>query len=117
MNRFLLVVVALLLVSQAVFAYDLNATEGCGDMSCIGATIVRGSFSGDYVFFSIIMITLFALFIWQAGIPAGGALGIGLILLLALAPMLGATFTMLFNLILLAIGVMIALAILKFIRR
>ena len=115
-KKALLVLVGLLLLSHAAFAYDLNATAG-GDWNAIGGAIVRGSFGGDYVFFSIIMIVMFCVFIWQAGIPSGGAIGVGLILLLALAPMLGNIFTTLFSLIILTIGATVGLAILHFIRR
>lgn len=118
MNKALLVLVALLLLGNAVFAYDLNATSGSGDWNAIGGQIVRGSFGGDYMFFALVMLAMFTLFIWQAGIPAGGAIGIGLVLLFALGPMFsGGLFTTLFNLIILATGAMVGLAILHFVRR
>lgn len=118
MKKALLLVVALVLFTHAVFAFDLNATSGCGDFNCMGHQIVRGAFGGDFMFFAIIMLIMFSIFVWQAGIPAGGAIGIGLILLFALGPLMtGGVYTTLLNLIILVVGALIGLAIMHYIRR
>lgn len=115
--RRLMLLAALLLLLSSAYAYDLNACKGDSDWNAIGYCILQGSFSGDYVFFAIIMLAMFAVFCWRVNMPAGASIGIGLVILFALGGFMGATGTMLMNLSVLAIGVMIGLTILHFIRR
>jgi hypothetical protein len=105
------------LMLAPAFAYDLNGTEGVNDWNGIGQTILRGSFGADPLFFAIIFIGLLAIMMWQANMPMGATLGIGLIILFALGASLGATYTILLNLTILAIGILVGLAILHFVRR
>jgi len=114
-KQLLILLLTLIMVSQTAFAYDLNATIGCGDMNCIGGTIVRGAFGGDYTFFAIIFFLMFAMFIWQAGIPNGAALAIGVVLIFSMSSFLGTTYTVLFNLAILVIGATVAISILRLI--
>lgn len=111
-----MVLLVFLLLLSSAYAYDLNATRGSSDWNAIGNQIVRGSFSGDYNFFALIMLMLFAIFAWQARLPMGATLGIGLITLFGLGPMILGYSTLL-NLVVLSIGVLIGLAILHFVRR
>ncbi len=111
------VVLFLLLMIASAFAYDLNGIEG-GDMNAIGQTLIRGSFGGDYLFFAIIFIGLFAVMMWQANMPMGAVLGVGLVVFFGLGSyMLDNYYTVLLNLSVLAIGILVGLAILHFVRR
>lgn len=113
----LLVLLALLLMLSLAYAYDINACKGDGDWNAVGDCIIRGTFGGDYLFFAIIMLSLFAIFMWQTNMPEGAVLGVGLVVFFALGSFLGVYYQVLLNLTILAIGVMIGLAILHFIRR
>lgn len=77
---------------------------------------MRGAF-GDVFFFALIMLALFALMMWQVGMPQGAALGVGLIVFFALDGMLGTNYVTMTNLIIVAIGTIVGLAILHFVRR
>lgn len=112
-----LVLLALLFLIVSVYAYDLNACEGDADFNAIGNCIIRGTFGADPKFFAIIMLLIFTIFMWQSRVPSGAAIGIGLIIFFALGTSLGDLYQPLLNLAVLAIGVMVGLAILHFVRR
>lgn len=117
MNKKILIVVALLLAVSTVQAYDLNACRDLDDFNKMGNCIIRGSFSGDPLLFSIIMIGAFAIFMAYARMPQGAAIGLGLIVFFSLGSSLGAYYTLLLNLSILAIGFMIGLTVLHFVKR
>ena len=107
----------LVLMLASAFAYDLNSTTGVGDWNGIGNTILRGSFGGDPLFFAIVFLGIMAVMMWQANMPMGAVLGVGLVIFFALGGMLGEYYSVLLNLSVLAIGILVALAILHFVRR
>lgn len=116
MRKKILTVVALLLFLSTVQAYDLNACRNLDDFNKMGNCIIRGSFSGDPLLFSIIMIGAFAIFMAYARMPQGAAIGLSLIVFFALGDSLGVHYTLLLNLAILTIGIMIGLTILHFIK-
>jgi len=116
MKKLIVLFVLLLFVSFA-YAYDLNACVDDNSFAAIGNCIAQGAFGGDLMFFAIIMLMIFTIFMWQARAPMGAALGLGLILFFAMSSFFGDLYTTLLNLMILAIGVLVGLAILHFIRR
>jgi len=117
MKRFVLMALALCFLCSAAYAYDLNACQGNNDWNAIGGCIVSGAFGGDYIFFGIIMLGLLAIFMWQTNMPASAGIGVGLVVIVALGGMLGSYYPMLLNLAIIAIGAMLALALMHFVRR
>ena len=112
-----IVALFLVLMAASAFAYDLNATKGSGDFNAIGNTILRGAFGGDPLFFAIIFLGIMGVVMWQANMPMGAVLGVGLVIFFALGSSLGASYSVLLNLTVLSIGILIGLAILHFVRR
>lgn len=112
----ILTVIALILVLSTVQAYDLNACRSLDDFNAMGNCIVRGSFGGDPLLFAIIMIGMFAVFMAYARMPQGAAIGMGMVLFFAMGDALGVHYSMLLNLSILAIGVLVGLSILHFIK-
>lgn len=112
-----IVLLFLLLLASTAYAADLNACKDNNGFTAIGNCLMRGSFSGDGMFFSIIMIVIFAVFMFQARLPAGAVLGLSLIMFFALGPFMGNLYVTLLNLTIMAIGVLVGLAILHFVRR
>lgn len=114
-------VIATLLFFVSVSAYDLNACMNDGNFSGIGNCIVRGAFGADPRFLGMIILVLFALFLWQARVPEGVGLAIGLLVIFALgggqaAPQsgfLGELYPVLFNLGVVAIGGIVGLAVIR----
>lgn len=117
MRKKILTVILLLLFLSTVQAYDLSVCKDLSDFNKMGNCIIRGSFSGDPLLFSIIMIGMFAIFMAYARMPQGAAIGLSLILFFALGDSLGIHYTMLLNLAVLSIGIMIGLTVLHFIKR
>lgn len=115
MRKALIVLVLVLMLSSAQ-AYDLGTCASDTNFTGIGNCIVRGAF-GDVFFFSLIMLALFSLMMWQTGVPQGVALGVGLIVFFALDGMLGTQYITMTNLIIVAIGTIVGLSILHFVRR
>ena len=116
--RKVLILLAFILLVGSAFAYDLNACQGDGNFTKIGECIIHGSFSGSTVLMAFIMMIIFSVFMWQAKVPMGAALGLGLILVFALLSWLPSGIGLfMINLAILAIGVLVGLAILHFVRR
>lgn len=116
MKKIIMLLILMMLFSVA-YAYDTNSCRDSNSLDSIGNCIVRGAFAGDTMFFAIIMLILFTIFMWESRIPAGATISISLLLFLAMSPFFGNLYTTMLNLMLLVIGVVVALAILHFIRR
>lgn len=112
-----LVVLALLFFLAPAMAYDINASRDGNSFADIGDVIVRGAFGADYVFFSIIILGLFAMMMWQANMPMGATIAIGLVVLFAVGPLMADYYPIMVNLTMLAVGTLVGLTILHFVRR
>lgn len=116
-TRYALFALFLMAFIVNAFAYDLNSCKSVGDWNGIGNCIARGAFGGDFLFFSMIMLLLMAIFMWQARMPAGAAIGVSLIMFFGLLPFMVNIALPLINLIIVVIGISVGLAILHFVRR
>ena len=117
MKKTILITLMLLLIASSAHAYDTSSCADANGFASIGNCIVRGSFGADYMFFAIIMLAIFMGFMFQTRMPAGAAMGIGLIIFFAMGAFLGDLYTVLLNLAVLTIGIMVGLALLHFVRR
>lgn len=122
MKKAFLALLAFILISQTVFAYDLNAcipsnvSSATPDFNGIGCVIMQGAFSATPLFFALVFFAIFALTMYVARVPAGASIAIGVITVFALGPFFGVYYGMLFNLFLIVIGGLVGLAILHFVR-
>ena len=118
-----MLLVLFLLFCSAVSAFDLNGlctdVNQQGDFNAIGDCLLKGVFAGDAQFFGIIFLLIFAMFAFEARLPWGATIGIGLILAFALlAP--GTTLNqadILISLAVLATAAMLIIAIIRFVKR
>ena len=117
MKKTILVAFILLLIVSSVNAYETDSCADANGFASIGNCIMRGSFGGDERFFAILMLAIFMGFMFQSRLPAGAAMGIGLVIFFAMGGFLGELYTVLLNLAVLTIGIMVALALLHFVRR
>lgn len=115
--RKVLVLAALLFLLSPAIAFDINVSRDGNTFADIGDVIVRGAFGADYIFFSMIILALFAMMMWQANMPMGATLGIGLIILFAVGPLMQGYEYVLTNISVLAIGALIGLTVMHFVRR
>ena len=116
MRKTILVAFMLLLIASSAYAYDTTSCKDANGFGAIGNCIIRGSFGADERFFAILMLAIFMGFMFQSRLPAGAAMGIGLVIFFALGGFLGELYTVLLNLAVLTIGIMVGLALLHFVK-
>ncbi len=100
-----------LLFAGSALAMDLNGCDfNNSDLNAIGGCIVRGSFSNEF-FFSIILLLVFSVFMWQSRVPMGATLGITVLMIAAMDVMLGPYFNFMLDMVILTVAVLMVMGI------
>lgn len=107
---------AFMLLFSTASAFDANAPiDSNASFGEMGEFIVTQSF-GDWTFFGLILIVISAAAVWRSGSSKSAGIPLAFILVMALVSIGSPYFTVLLNLLVIATGVMLALAVIQYAR-